>query len=201
MWIDRAVLASLTSLVLFAALAFGSVEPWAEAVVVSAAAAVAVAGAVRFALARDARPVGSGTTVAVVAFVALAALHLLPLPEFLLRMISPSTTATRAALAGPDAAAGPLSLYAEATLRHLRLLLAVAAVFTVVLSTFSTIEQLRAVLAAVAAAGVAVAALALAQDLTGATNVYWVGPPGNGGAIAGPFVHYSHYGQFANLTL
>ncbi len=41
----------------------------------------------------------------------------------------------------------------------------------------------------------------MAQDVTGTRNIFWYGPPGRGVANAGPFVAYSHFGQYMCLSI
>jgi tetratricopeptide (TPR) repeat protein len=202
-WLGWTVEVLVAALLAFAPLAYGTVEPWSEQVVVAGAAALALAVCLRFALDRSARPAWTRAYAPVALFVGLVALQLVPLPEAALRALSPGAAALRAELLGPAAATGaPLSLYPYATAHDLRLLLAAVAVFAAVVNVYWTTEQVRRLLVVLAAVGGAVGLLALAQDLTGATNLYWVGPAGKGDiANSGPFFHYSHYGQFANLSI
>ena len=93
------------------------------------------------------------------------------------------------------------SFYPAGTRRDLRVVLAAAAVFVVVINHYRRLEQIRRLLITIVIIGAAVALLALAQDITGATHIFWRGPPGRGRANAGPFFAYSHYGQFMNLCV
>jgi len=94
-----------------------------------------------------------------------------------------------------------LSFYPNATKHNLRLILAVAAVFFVVVNVYRRAEQIKRLLAAIAIIGGAIALLALAQDLFGNGKIYWIVPTGHGETYSGPFINHSHYGQFMNLSI
>jgi len=200
-WLGLVIEVLFVAVLAFAPLAYGSVEPWAAHVVTCGAAAIALVAAIRFAVAPGPCRLWDWAYLPAGLFVALVAFQLVPLPAGLVGLLSPNTAALRAELLGPGGVAGPLSLYPDATARDLRVVLAAVAMYLAAAQTFRRPEQVRRVLIALAAIGFGTAALALAQDATGATQVYWVGATNKyNTATAGPFVHYSHYGQFANLT-
>ncbi len=92
-------------------------------------------------------------------FVVLAVAQAVPLPAAVVRAVSPGTLAVRTKLlAGVPAAAADLSrptisLYPHATLAQLRLVLAVAAVFAVVLDVYRTPARIRRLLGTIAGVG------------------------------------------------
>lgn len=92
-----------------------------------------------------------------------------------------------------------LSFYPHGTLVDLRILLALVAVFFTALQVYSKRAAAERVLAVISITGSLVAALGIAQVITGAKGIYWTYP---GGQIrSGPFVHYGHYAQFLNLSI
>ncbi|MDP6380539.1 MAG: O-antigen ligase family protein, partial [Phycisphaerae bacterium] len=103
----------------------------------------------------------------------------------------------------PNAAgrSGAISLYSNATWRHLRLLLVVGIVIVVVLNTIRHRSQVRRLLGVIAVNGVVHAAFAMVQWLTWNGKIYWVVPVNGGIRSAGAFVNYSHYAQFMNLSI
>src|SRR5205085_9493571 len=76
-----------------------------------------------------------------------------------------------------------------------------ALLFVVVINTYRNPHQIKRLLVTIIVIGAAAAVLALAQDITRATHIFWIGPAGRGLANAGPFLAYSHYGQFMNLSM
>ena len=205
---DRPIEAMLVALLAFMPLALGAVQPWSELVVVAAAALMSLALAAKLLVRADVRLVRTWAYAPVIAFVALVVLQLVPLPAWLLRLISPNTVALRAELMQgmPEDARYDLrfvtpSFYPEATLGHLRMLLAIVAIFVVTLNVVRRLEQVKRLLAAIAVIGAVVAMVALAQNVTDAQRIYWIVPIESNQATSGPFVNHSHGAQFFNLSL
>ncbi len=63
----------------------------------------------------------------------------------------------------------------------------------------ATPARIRRLLAVVATVGLVVAAIAAYQNLTGATTIYGLVPAAH--RNAGPFMNYSHFSQFMNLSV
>jgi len=213
---DRVIEALLISLLVFMPLAFGAVEAWSEEIVIALAAAISVCFLLKLVrhtsggLARpqaDAGLVRAWAYILVAVFILIAIFQIIPLPASVVELISPDTAAAKKELLAdlPNAnellSSMTLSFYPHATRHDLRLLLAVAAVFMVVVNSYRRSEQIKRLLAAIAIIGGAVAVLALAQDLFGNGKIYWFVPTGSGQAYSGPFINHSHFGQFMNLSL
>ena len=204
---DRAIEWLLIALLAFMPLAFGAVEAWSEEVVIVLAAAIVLCFCARVVVRRDLTVVRTWAYIPVLAFVLLAAGQLLALPIPLVRLISPNTVAQKMELLQDIRAAGAasnrmtISFYPHGTAHDLRLVLAVAGVFVVVLNAFRRPEQIRRLLLAITVIGGGVALLALMQDLFGNGMIYWFVPSPHGTALSGPFVNHSHYAQFMNLSI
>lgn len=204
---DRAIEWLLIGLLAFMPFAYGAVQAWSEEVVIAVAAAISLCFLLKMAVARELPLTWTWAYVPVAAFILIAAVQLAPLPASLVRIISPNTVAQKADLlsdldsASVPLTSVPLSFYPYATRHDLRLALAVAAVFVVVVNVIRRPAQISRLLCAVAAIGTAVFALALAQDVLGTDKIYWFGPFVGGGARSGPFINHSHYAQFANLCI
>jgi len=206
-WLDTGIEAILYTLLAFGPLVFGVVHPWSEQVVILLAAALSVAFLLKLVVFRTTPLVRTWAYVPVAVFLLVAALQLLPLPSSLVATISPNTAAIKTDLLAdlPDAeealSSMTLSFYPRATRRDLRLSLAVAAVFFVVVNFYRNPARIRRLLAAIALVGGGVALVALAQVLTGSGKIYWFVPTYTKVANSGPFINHSHYGQFLNLSL
>ena len=203
---NRAIEVLLVTLLAFCPLAFGAVHAWSEQIVIALAAAISVVFLVKLLLCRDTRFIWSWAYVPIAVFAGVAVLQLLPLPPAWVRAISPNTVALKTELLGnlPDAdrilSSMTLSFYPRATRHDLRLVLAVAAVFVVVVNIYRGSERIKRLLGAVAVIGGGIALLALAQDIMGNGKIYWVVPT-YGEAYSGTFINHSHYGQFMNLSM
>jgi len=205
--LDRAIEWLLVVLLAFMPLAFGAVHAWSEEVVIALAAAIVLCFCVRVAV-RGRCPVAwTWAYVPIAAFVLLAAGQLLTLPNPLVRLISPNTVQQKMDLLrdlhGSEQPLDgvTLSFYPHMTAHDLRLVLAIAAVFVVVLNTFRRPDQIRRLLRAIVVIGAAVALLALGQDLVGNGMIYWCVRSPHGTSLSGPFVNHSHYAQFMNLSM
>ncbi len=204
---DKVIEWLLISLLAFMPLAFGAVEAWSEEVVVVLAGAISVCFLLKLVFRKETNLVWSWAYIPVALFILIAIFQLIPLPGGAVSVISPSTAAVKNELLGDLPNSGELlksmtlSFYPNATKHNLRLILAVAAVFFVVVNVYRRAEQIKRLLAAIAIIGGAIALLALAQDLFGNGKIYWIVPTSHGKAYSGPFINHSHYGQFMNLSI
>jgi len=204
---DKVIELLLITLLAFMPLAFGAVEAWSEEVVVVLTAAISVCFLLKLIFEKNTRVIWSWAYIPVALFFLVAVFQLISLRTDLVSAISPNTAAVKKELLGdlPNSAAllksMTLSFYPNATKHDLRLVLAVAAVFFVVVNIYRQPEQIKRLLAAIAIIGGSIAVLALAQDLLGNGKIYWVIPTGHGGAYSGTFINHSHYGQFMNLSI
>jgi len=204
---DVAIECLLISLLAFMPFAFGAVEAWSKEVVIVLAAAISITFLVKLTIVGNTRCIWSWSYVPVVLFILVAVFQLVHLPAGFVELIAPSTASFKrellADLPNADTALSSMtvSFYPQATRHDLRLVLAIAAVFIVVLNVYRGSEKIKRLLAAIAIIGAAVAVLALAQDFFGNGKIYWFIPTGVGKADSGPFINHSHFGQFMNLSV
>jgi len=205
--IDRLTLALLAAVMLFAPLALGAVQPWSEQIFLIIAAAIAVLTAVRFLLQPGAIPLRWWTVAPLIGFPLLVGLQLLPWAG-LLKLISPQSIAIRnemlAPFVGSDAAlsGATISLYAEETYRHFRLLLGVIAVFIGATAVIRSRGAVRFLLNTMMCAGLMVALIGTAHGLLGIQKIYGViaRPPLTSETTA-PFINRNHFAQFLNMSI
>lgn len=204
---DKVIEWLLISLLLFMPFAFGAVEAWSEEVVIIFVVAITICFLLKLIFEEHTRIVWSWVYVPVALFILVAVFQVIPLPYGLVNAISPNTAATKVKLLSdlPDSErlmeSMTLSFYPNATKHNLRLALAVAAVFFVVVNVYRRDDQIKRLLAAIAVIGSLVIVLALAQDLFGNGKIYWYVSTEIGNAYSGTFVNHSHYGQFINLSI
>ncbi|MHC4570073.1 MAG: hypothetical protein ACYTE3_30485, partial [Planctomycetota bacterium] len=197
----------LTCLLVFMPLAFGVVHAWSEEVVVVLSGAIMVCFLFRQILCRDGGVIWSWAYVPAGLFILVAVFQLVPLPSHLVSTVSPNTAALKRELLGdlPNAdlvlKQMTLSFYPRATAHNLRLVLAVAGVFVVVLNVYRRPDQIKRLLMAIAVIGGIVAAITLAQNVFGNGKIFWFVPTRHGAGRSGPFVNHSNLGQFMNLSI
>jgi len=196
----------LAALLAFMPLAFGAVQAWSEEVVIALSGAIVICFLLKIVYHCEERILWTWAYVPIGIFLFVVAFQLIRLPTTLLSIISPNTVAVKTELLGdlPDAdtllKSMTLSFYPYATKHQLRLVLAVAAVFIVVLNVFRRPSQIKRLLTIIALIGGIIAMLALVQDLFGNGKIYWLVHT-KCKAYSGPFVNHSHYGQFMNLSI
>ena len=204
---DKVIEWLLISLLAFMPLAFGTVEAWSEEVVAALAAALSISFLLKLIIHKEIKPVWSWAYIPAALFILIAVFQLIPLRAGLINAISPSTAATKKELLGDLPNSGillksmTLSFYPNATAHNLRLVLAVAAVFFVVVNTYRRPDQIKRLLGAIAVIGGSIAVLSITQSLFGNGKIYWLVPSGSSKAYSGTFINHSHYGQFMNLSI
>jgi len=197
----------LAGLLAFMPLAFGAVQAWSEQVVIVLSGAIVICFLFKIVCCRDQQIIWSWTYVPLALFLLITAAQLISLPVSLVSFISPNTVAVKTELLGdlPNAdsllKSMTLSFYPNATKHDLRLVLAVAAVFVVVLNVYRRPEQLKRLLMTIAIIGGIIALITLAQNLFGNGKIYWFISSRNTDGYSGPFVNHSNYGQFMNLSI
>ncbi|UCD51881.1 MAG: O-antigen ligase family protein [Phycisphaerales bacterium] len=203
---NRAIEVLLAALLLFGPLAFGAVHAWSEMVVIVLAAAIGLIFLLKLVLIADIRFVWSWAYIPAALFVLVAVIQLLPLPSSWVAAVSPQTVALKTELLGdlPNAdgilSSMTFSFYPWATKHDLRLIVAVATVFVVVVNIYREPARIKRLLATISVIGGGLALLALAQDIAGNGKIYWTVPTYDR-AYSGTFINHSHYGQFMNLSM
>lgn len=197
----------LISLLAFMPLAFGVVHAWSEEIVIALSGAIVLCFLLKLVFHRNRSLLWSRAYVPAGVFLLVAVLQLTPLPTSLIKILSPNTAAIKTELSGdlPGAEAvlkfETISFYPNATKHDLWLVLAIAAVFVVVLNVIRQPDQIKRLLTAIAVIGGIIAAITLAQNLFGNGKIYWFISSQHTKGYSGPFVNHSNYGQFMNLSI
>ncbi len=204
---DRVIEWLLIGLLAFMPLVFGVVHAWSEQIVIVVSGVIVVFFLMKLVWHRDQSLVLTWAYLPLALFILLTVFELIPLPLWLVSSISPNTATTKTQLLGdlPQANATlrlvTLTFYSNATKHALRLVLAAAGVFVVVLNVIRRPGQIKRLLMAIAIIGGVIAVIALAQNLFGNGKIYWFVSSNHNTGYSGPFVNHSHYGQFMNLSI
>jgi hypothetical protein len=195
-WTDRVIEAGVLFLLVFTPLAFGTVQPWSEAIaelVILAMVVVWLVGMLRDWEVRIELPPG---WLPAYLFLALVFLQASALPAVLVGAVSPWTAGLHQAAwayAGSSSALMPLSLAPHATWRMALKLAAVAAVFLVCYNVYRTRAQVVRAAWTMVVVGSAIALLGIAQRMSWTGRLYWLGPESPGPRAFGPFVNPAHF--------
>ena len=192
----------LLVILLFGAFTYGATEPWSQqllgVLVLFAAAYTLLLG---FARPLEFGRVGSWTYVPIVLFTGFLFFQTLPLPAGLVESIAPGTYETRQALLadlGDAQTSMTLSLMPAATAKLIWALLPVITVFLIVLQAYRSESGVRRICQIMVICAGAAVIQALFQNITGA-GPRWTGVSEH--LNSGPFLNYSHFGQYVNMGI
>ncbi len=193
-------------LLAFMPLAFGVVHEWSEEVVVVLSGAIVICFLLRVVLAGGRGLVWSWSYIPISLFLLIVLFQLFTLPKDVVAFLSPNTAALKTELLDdmPNVErveSMTLSFYPHATAHDLRLVLAVAGVFIVVVNIFRRQDQVKRLLMAIAIIGGVIAVITLGQNVFGNGKIYWFVQTRYGSGHSGPFVNHSNFGQFMNLSI
>jgi len=195
-WTDRAIEAGGLFLLVFTPLAYGTVEPWSEAIaelVVLGMVLAWVLGMLRGWELRIELPPG---WLPAYLFLALVFLQASALPSALVGLVSPSTLGLHQAAAayiGDSSRLVPLSLSPHSTWREALKLGAVAAFFLVCYNTYRTRAQITRAIWTMIMMGSFISIFGIVQRMTWNGHLYWVGPEAPHASGFGPFVNRAHF--------
>lgn len=188
----------LASLFLFAVFAFGGFEGWAQAIIGLFAAVILALSFLneypperiteKF---RFPRP-----SVLFGVFILLLIITALPLPSFLIRVVSPETSRIWN-ISGIHPSWTSLSLNRYATLKFLSLLFSAGVVF--VAFTHLSAEWQRKMLFFLAITAVIVAVLGILGTIHPGKKLYWLRPVTVGHPL-GPFINRNHFAGYLNIS-
>jgi O-antigen ligase/Tfp pilus assembly protein PilF len=164
----------LIALLLFAPLAFGSVEIWARSVLEWGVFGLAGLWLIRFGFAREAPPK-------------------LPGPVWLMLSVFAGYVLIRQAAA--------TSLYPRGTRDALALATAYALLFALVVSTVRTEAEIRRLTLSLVVIGFGVALFAILQQYTWNGKIYGLRPVTAGGSPTGPFVNRNHFAGYMEMLI
>jgi len=223
---DRVTRWGLVGLILFTPLAFGTVEPWAIALMewgVATLTLVFYLGRLwpDQEIRRPDRGAWTGMELPLGLFILFCALQTVPLPTWVLERLSPGSarmyqgpreaaltgTAEAALVTSAGATAGgpvlserrPVSVNPRDTWSRLRLLTVFGALF-VLASSWGRRERIIFLLWAITITGFMVSMFALVQFLTWNGKIYWVRRVPAGMAF-GPFVNHNHFAGYVELII
>jgi O-antigen ligase len=186
----------------FTPLAYGTVEPWSEAIAELVVLGMVVAWIVGMLGDWELRvelPLG---WLPASLFLALVFFQATPLPPALIGLVSPWTTglyAAAVAYTGNPLASVPLSLAPYVTLHEALKLGAVAAFFLVCYNVYRTSSQVRRAIWTMIAVGAFISLFGIIQRVAWNGRFYWLGPEAPGGSAFGPFGPFVNRAHFVSV--
>lgn len=192
-------------LLIFTPLAFGSVEPWAAGIMEMTAFLLFGAWVVKTWSRDGVVIVRTPVLYFLGGLIVLILFQLLPLPPFILSLLTPSTADLYARFVTTGASAWrTISIAPAATGRELLRLLAYASVFIVVLNHYRTREQIASIVRTVVIMGCLITVFAVIQKLTWNNRLYWIYPTdreSNRDYIWGPYINHNHFAGYLEIAI
>ncbi len=141
------------------------------------------------------------------AMIALVLFQMLPLPESLLKLISPASLSTYAFFGNyPAGVFHPVTLNLWATRQELLRILAYAAVFFVIVSHYRTKEQVNSLVRTILYMGCFLVVFAIVQKMTWNGRLFWLYPVDDftvqsGGGSWGPYINHNHFACYLEMAI
>lgn len=149
---------------------------------------------------------GAPLLVAVLLFYSLCLIQIIPLPPWFVEVVSPEAYRIHTLLGGAAPGAWrTISIAPYATLQELLLLLAYAAVFTVVVAQVRNRAQYRRIIHLLVGLAVGMVLLALLQKAFWNGRIYWFYPVDpyleSGSGIWGPYINRNHFAGYLEMVI
>ncbi len=195
---DRLIIAGSLFLVLFCALAYGAVEPWAEATLEFSALVVFIAWVIKYKAERPKVFFLPPFFPALSSLIVLGGIQLIPVPpavrSFLISVPVPHESA-------PLRQWLPLSSDWRATLFSLLLLLTFLALSIALSNQMITLARMRLLIYSLVFLGSFEALYGLAEYATGHQHIFWYRKIYNLEEPTGTFINHNHYAAFIGMIL
>ncbi len=201
---DRMVEGGALFLLVFTPLAFGTVEPWSEAVAELVILVMVVAWVLGNLGARQLRVRLPAGWLPAALFLCVILGQAMPLPRWLVELLSPRFATMNgeiSAYTGEVWNFMPLSMAPYATRTEAVKLLSVAAFFVVVYNVYRARVQAVRAMWTMTLTGTVIALLGLVQRATWTGRLYWVGPEAPHPDPFGPFVNRAHFAGLMILVV
>ncbi|MDZ4164453.1 MAG: O-antigen ligase family protein [Smithellaceae bacterium] len=218
--IDKIIEKGILFLLIFTPLAFGTVQQWSVSVMEITAFSIFFLYLIKKTLETSADKFGDITQfhqklvlcpqiyqiILFALLVIFILLQMLPLPESLLRVISPAALATYRDFGNyPPGTYHPVSLNPLATRQALFLFLSYAAVFFVIVSHYRTKAQVASLVKTILFMGFFLVIFAVLQKATWNGRIYWIYPVDeilkSGVRIWGPYISYNNFAGYMAMAI
>lgn len=186
-------------LLVFCPLAFGTVENWSY-LVLEAGTGLACLLLVLSLLGEDKPPPAVPGLAPLFLLVGYMALHLLPLPVPLIRLLSPATHAIYQPLLDldPEITSVTLSLNRGETLRQLLTTTAYSLMYFLTVQHCTRPDFQKRTISVVVTLGIVIAVEAILQKMTSDGTIYWFRSTPNGSPV-GPWVYSNHFAGYMEM--
>ena len=137
----------------------------------------------------------------------IAVFQIVPLPDHLLTVISPSTSRLYKTFVGDMSGAWrSISIYQSATIDDIFKLIAYTVIFLVIINHYKTKTQVNSLARAIVYMGCFLVVFAVVQKMTWNGRLFWFYPVSEGlnsdmGHIWGPYINHSHFAGYMEMSI
>ncbi|TKJ34753.1 hypothetical protein CEE39_02195 [bacterium (candidate division B38) B3_B38] len=213
-------------LILFSPLAFGSVEPWAYSIIEISVIFLTLIWLIKIWMKssvkkRDANPstrsldyLKTPLNLPILIFIGFILLQLIPLPEPVLKAVSPNTheiyiksqnAINQITNERPSAEANiglsSLSLNPYATKNELYKIVAYALLFFLIINNVNSFQKIRRILTYIVIFAFSLSLFSIIQKLTWNGKIFWFRELRYGGGPFGPYVNHNHYAGYMEMVI
>lgn len=210
-YLDAVIEKGIVFLLVFTPLAFGTVQQWSVAVMEIVSFIIFGAWLFLRAMSNEQRAKSRVSIPLLLIFPAglmlIAVIQIIPLPEKVLSVISPSTIRVYKTFA--DDAFGTLrtlSLYQGATINEIFKVLAYSAIFLVIINHYRTKQQINSLFRLIIYMGCFLVIFAIIQKMTWNGRLFWFYPLSSNlnsdmTHIWGPYINHNHFAGYMELAI
>ena len=213
-------------LIIFSPLAFGSVEPWAYSIIVITVISLTIIWLIKIWMKssvkkRDTNPstfslgyIKTPLNLPILIFIGFILLQLIPLPEPVLKAISPNTREiyieSQSAInqiddeqLSPKAKIGSRSISPNpwATKNELYKIVAYSLLFFLIINNVNSFKKISRILTSIVIFAFSLSLFAIIQQLTWNGKIYWFRELRYGGSPFGPYVNHNHYAGYMEMVI
>ena len=213
-------------LIIFSPLAFGSVEPWAYSIIVITVISLTIIWLIKIWMKssvkkRDTNPstfslgyIKTPLNLPILIFIGFILLQLIPLPEPVLKAISPNTREiyieSQSAInqiddeqLSPKAKIGSRSISPNpwATKNELYKIVAYSLLFFLIINNVNSFKKISRILTSIVIFAFSLSLFAIIQQLTWNGKIYWFRELRYGGSPLGPYVNHNHYAGYMEMAI
>ena len=214
-------------LILFSPLAFGSVEPWAYSIIEITVISLALTWLIKIWMKRSVKNRHANNPSAfsldylktplnlpILIFIGFILLQLIPLPESVLKAVSPDTheiyvdsqnainqLSNEQSSSEKSTSSRSLSLNPYATKNELYKIVAYALLFFLIIHNANSFVKIRRILTSIVIFAFSLSLFAIIQKLTWNGKIFWFRGLRYGGSPFGPYVNHNHYAGYMEMVI
>ncbi len=207
-FLNKIIETGLLVIVIFTPLAFGTVHVWAYTLFELVVLILISIWIIKMIYNEEIEILKNPLNYSILAFVCLIFLQLMPMPEGIIKLISPNTQQiyfdTYNSLNVKNHLTGSMmsfSLNPYATTIELYKMLAYIGVFYLIVENMITSKQIHKILIVIILIGFLVSLFGLIQHFTWNGKVYWYRELTHGGSPFGPFINRNNFAGYINLII